>query len=344
MSHYFVFAGSFCPPTYGHLAIVQQAAGIFPQVTVLCSRAEDKQYWYSQEQCAKMWSAYDLPKNVMVTTYDEFTKQHVAGEDITLIRGIRGGADFDTEQKVIEYNTNKFGIRRYCYVVAEGNKADISSSAARASAKAVDLETLAKCVAPPIVNLLIETARQLKNLFLVVGQPAGGKSTFFACLGQMSDNVIWIDTDAISYSFKQMAKERFGEDLIKVAAERGQELSDFIGKQWLTALGDTIRAAKPDQHVFVECAYGLAEDKSIHRFVGNKVIYVGCDEVTQRKRVVDRGTPELEVFFDLIPGLNETRRIAQCEGLELYEVDTSKPLDQIEQTAKQFLTKLEVGR
>jgi pantetheine-phosphate adenylyltransferase len=341
MSQHFIFAGSFCPPTYGHLAVLNEAAKLFPFVSVVCSRDEGKSYWFSTKECVAMWQAYELPENVEVITYDEQVERAVKGEEITLIRGIRNGSDYATEQKVIELNSKLFGIKSYVYVLADNGLKDVSATVARQAAQKVDLKTLARCVAPAVVTRLLEVGRILKSVHMVVGQPGGGKSTFCRQLLKGNQDIFsWINTDEISCSLRSIAKAHFGEDLIKVAIGNSQELSDLIGDKWLELLGEKLRQVPPRQDVFVEVPYGLVADKRTQRFLGNKVIYVGCDRATQRARVIARGTPEHLPFFKVIPGLTETRQIAKREGLQLIEVDTSGSLDRLQGEIDKFLDKL----
>ena len=93
--------------------------------------------------------------------------------------------------------------------------------------------------------------------------------------------------------------------------------------------------------MFVEVAYGLVDDKRIQRFLGNRVVYIGCDEATQRSRVINRGTPEHEPFFSIIPNLAKTKEIAKCEGLSLLEVDTAGSTNHLVKAAQRLLTEIE---
>jgi dephospho-CoA kinase len=174
----------------------------------------------------------------------------------------------------------------------------------------------------------------------VVGQPGAGKSTLLGHLSKASKDVTWINTDDFSWSFRQMAEEHFGQDLVTVAIGRSQELANLVGAKWLIMLAESLKNTTPGKHVFVECAYGLVDDKRLYRFVGNKIVYVGCDEATQKQRVSKRGTPELMAFFDVIPGLKKTRSIAKRENLSLIEVDTGRNVEQIEEVCTDFLARI----
>jgi len=57
-----------------------------------------------------------------------------------------------------------------------------------------------------------------------------------------------------------------------------------------------------DCNAFVEIPIGLQSDKMMFRFVGVKVIHLGCDDNDiSRLRVILRKTPELLPFIERIP-------------------------------------------
>ena len=69
MKPIYVYPGTFCPPTYGHLRIVQRSADLFDRVLILCSVNSAKNAnWFTPEECRDFWLAYDLPDNVTVST------------------------------------------------------------------------------------------------------------------------------------------------------------------------------------------------------------------------------------------------------------------------------------
>lgn len=63
------------------------------------------------------------------------------------------------------------------------------------------------------------------------------------------------------------------------------------------------------------------------RFVGGKIIYIGCDEKQNLERVISRGTPQLSKFIQKIPNRKETVKIAEKYQLSASYIDTNCSLD-----------------
>ena len=101
-----VFPGSFDPPTYGHLNIIERASKIFEKVDVLISINPDKNYLFSEDERMKMIT--ELTKNYsnvtvhvwegLVVNYCKKTNANV------LIRGIRNSSDFAHEFDLSLFN------------------------------------------------------------------------------------------------------------------------------------------------------------------------------------------------------------------------------------------------
>lgn len=336
-----VFPGSFCPPTYGHLDIVMRASRIFERITIVCSRSEEKYYWFTQEECVQLWHSYKLPKNVDVITFEQARERGLVGSELLMIRGVRGGEDYAYEAEIMKYNHEKFEIDDFLYLISNPELKNISASRARALAEHSSLLELSQVVSPMTVTALLEHTLNIRNLFLVVGRPGAGKSTILEEICRQDSESRWINTDSYSDTLAPMAAEHFaGEDIVLLAIERPGELSALIGEQWLSLLARDLDAVRSARNVFVEVAYGLAADKRIYRFVGGKVLHLSCsDPDEQRRRILDRQTPELMPFFDIIPDLAESRQIAKQEKLTITELETDAD---ITKTVSELLKKLEV--
>lgn len=330
-----VYPGSFCPPTLGHLRIVERAAALLPEVVIVCSKDENKNNrWFREEECKDMWLAYQLPSNVSVHTFDELRGSPAS--EYVMIRGIRNADDYGHEQKVMELNNKRFGINNYLYLIAEPDFSEISSSLVRSEAEKLSLETLHHYVAPMIVSQLLEHVLCLNNLIMVVGKPASGKSTFLRMLGAIDVRNVVIETDQWSDSFKPLLKERFAcDDLIRLALERDQEVSHAIKEMWFAKLKESLGNVLERSNVFVEAAYGLSANKALFRFLGGRILYLGCedDEVNKRRMIV-RGTPELIPFLERIPNLEESQRIAQKNNLSFLVVNTLCKQEELEAKAR----------
>ena len=91
-----VFAGSFDPPTFGHLNIIERAQKLFPEIHVVIAVNNNKTYCFSGEErlemIQKLVSGWN---NVSVHLWDslivDYAKKIKAD---VLIRGVRNDNDF----------------------------------------------------------------------------------------------------------------------------------------------------------------------------------------------------------------------------------------------------------
>ncbi|NTW14361.1 MAG: adenylyltransferase/cytidyltransferase family protein [Candidatus Moranbacteria bacterium] len=342
MKPHIVYPGTFSPPTYGHYRIVQRAAALFPEMTILCSSNPEKTdgKWFSQEESKALWENYDLPENVTVETLTERKNKGVAYDPVVMVRGIRDEKDMPHEQAVMKLNNQEYGIDHFFYIFAEKKFADISSSKARQAAQELDLISLAKCVPPKIVTMLLEKVLDIDNLFMVVGRPGAGKSTFLNLLNGINGKNVHVDTDIVSKAVRPLITERFGADtdLVALAIDRQRELNDLIAERWLRILADTLKTVPKRANVFLEIPYGLNPGKELFRYVGSKVLYIGCETPQENAgRIVRRGNPEHVRFIESIPDKDQSSDIARNHGLQFLSVDSSGELDTLRERAVQFL-------
>ncbi len=94
-----IFAGSFDPPTYGHLNIIERASSHFDTIMVVIAVNKSKKYLFSEdERLSMVKELVKQYKNVEVYTCDrlivDFAREHDAN---VLLRGVRNTADFAYE-------------------------------------------------------------------------------------------------------------------------------------------------------------------------------------------------------------------------------------------------------
>jgi len=94
-----VFPGSFDPPTFGHLNIIERAALIFDELVVVVADNRQKKYLFSVEERLEMMKEIAKPvANVRITSWDSLIVDFLKKENIRiLIRGVRGMDDFSYE-------------------------------------------------------------------------------------------------------------------------------------------------------------------------------------------------------------------------------------------------------
>ncbi len=320
----FVFPGSFDPPTYGHLEIIRQASMIFPKITILCSINDSKKYWFSEDQRACLWSAYDLPENVQVQTFSEFISKHDFTKEIVMIRGLRDSADFEHEKQVLFRNLADFGVNKVLYIHTPAPFIDVSSSAVRACTTKLQLSQLHKYVAPKVVTALLEQRLHAKNVFMVVGNPGSGKSIFLREMCNKYDDVVAVFTDSYNVHIMPVLQKAFpGKTLESIVLEHANEYVDLVKDIWFEKLAEELLRIPPDKHVFIEIAYGMHDSKKMYRFFGGKIIYFRCSTEENIKRLHNRGTLEHIPLITAIPTESETRDIAKKERCEVYTIDTT---------------------
>ena len=91
-----VFAGSFDPPTYGHLNVIERASKLFDCVDVVISVNPDKKYMFNENERFEMLSEMIKPfSNVELHIWDGLIV--IYAEQVgakVLVRGIRTQNDF----------------------------------------------------------------------------------------------------------------------------------------------------------------------------------------------------------------------------------------------------------
>ena len=94
-----VFPGSFDPPTYGHLNVIQRASALFDKIDVLVSVNPGKSSLFSAEERVSLLKEMTKGlKNVEVHSCDTLVVEYARKIGAkALLRGIRNAADFSYE-------------------------------------------------------------------------------------------------------------------------------------------------------------------------------------------------------------------------------------------------------
>lgn len=315
----YVFIGSFCPPTYGHLHILEKACSMLPRVEILCAENPSKDNIFNLEERKEMWDSYNLPQNCIIKSLSDYKDTDLS--NVVVVRGLRNKDDVDLEQQVIVQN-KKLGIDKFMFILSDEPKSSISSSRSRWDAEHLNLINLSHAVSPTIATRMIEYYLGIKNLILVVGRPGGGKSTFLKWMTEADKRNIHINTDEFSENFIQLLIEAFGErDWIEMARKDEKKLIQVIGEPWMDMLKQKLKATPKDSNVFVEVAYGMQEHKGIYRMIGGKVLSISCGG-KNHERNDERGTPQIKDFIGTIPDEVQTHDICMRNKIKLTEIST----------------------
>ncbi len=339
MKGQFIFPGVFSPPTYGHFAIVKEAIKILSEITIVCStnKEKDKTRWFSEKECVDMWQYYDLPCNVKVATFAQALGKFDFSK-VVMIRGVRCEDDMEHERQVMKINKERFGINKIFYIWAKDDCVAVSATKTRRATCNLDFQALASYVAPGIVSILIERELNAKNVFMVVGRPGCGKSTFLKMMSDVSSQNIWIDTDECSREIRPILHAAFGKntDLVKLVSEDDSEVTEVIAKEWFNSLKKRLRQVPENSNIFLEVPYGLRPGKNMYKYLGNKIIYVHCDDDISHKRLDRRNTPKHKLLTRAIPDLQESRNICEREKLDLRVVNTNCSFDELRKRVIDF--------
>ncbi|MDY3721401.1 MAG: pantetheine-phosphate adenylyltransferase [Treponema sp.] len=103
-----VFAGSFDPPTNGHLDIIKRASGLFESVDVVVSVNPEKHTMFSEEERVQFLKELIKPfNNVSVHSYKGIIVNYAkeVGAKV-LVRGVRSANDFGYEFELALMNQN----------------------------------------------------------------------------------------------------------------------------------------------------------------------------------------------------------------------------------------------
>ena len=126
-----IYAGSFSPLHIGHLDVIRQAQKIFETVVVLRAINPDKST-----------PPFPLPKSFLrdmkidTEEYDGLISDYIKnleshGPDVTLIRGLRSGADLGYEQNLVAFLRNMHPEIKVVFFLCDPKYQHVSSSALR---------------------------------------------------------------------------------------------------------------------------------------------------------------------------------------------------------------------
>ena len=94
-----VFAGSFDPPTFGHLNIIERARKLFGEIHVVIAVNNNKKYLFSVEERVNFMKNLTAHwENVTVNTWDSLIVDYARKNNANVfIRGVRNTGDFSYE-------------------------------------------------------------------------------------------------------------------------------------------------------------------------------------------------------------------------------------------------------
>jgi pantetheine-phosphate adenylyltransferase len=94
-----VFPGSFDPPTFGHIDIIERASSLFDELVVVVANNRNKAYLFSpEERISMLEKIVKTWPNVSVVEWNNLIVDFMKERNIrVLLRGVRGTNDFSYE-------------------------------------------------------------------------------------------------------------------------------------------------------------------------------------------------------------------------------------------------------
>lgn len=103
-----IYAGSFDPPTYGHLDLVERASKLFPRVIVAVGVNRSRSPLFSIEERLSLMREISKPfSNVTVESFEGLLVDY--GKRVgarVIVRGLRAGTDFEYELQIAHANAD----------------------------------------------------------------------------------------------------------------------------------------------------------------------------------------------------------------------------------------------
>jgi pantetheine-phosphate adenylyltransferase len=103
-----IYAGSFDPPTYGHLDLVERAAKLFPRVIVAVGRHPAKTPLLNVDERLTLLREICAPyTNVEIDSFDGLLIEYGRSKSArVIVRGLRAATDFEYELQIAHANAD----------------------------------------------------------------------------------------------------------------------------------------------------------------------------------------------------------------------------------------------
>ncbi len=163
MSRIAVYAGSFDPPTKGHLWMMRQGALLFDELVVALAVNADKPGYLTMEQRRDVLEELlvELPGNVRLAVVEygfliDFAQEAQA---TFLLRGLRNTTDFEYEKTIARMNAQMEQRIQSVFLMAPSEFEQVSSSIVRGFVGFPGWERWAEACVPPAVCELLKRVK-----------------------------------------------------------------------------------------------------------------------------------------------------------------------------------------
>lgn len=153
-----LYAGSFDPPTNGHLWMIRRGAEMFDELVVTLAVNPDKRGFLPAERRLEALRSMvrDLPNVRVASVANGFLVDYAEREGARfLLRGIRNTIDFEYEKIMARMNARMAATVQSVFLVPPGELEEISSSVVRGFLKEPGCERWVRACVPDEVATII---------------------------------------------------------------------------------------------------------------------------------------------------------------------------------------------
>lgn len=160
-----VFAGTFDPPTNGHLDIIRRARQLFDRLIVAVGRNPEKQPFFTAEERVEMLREITRSmRNVSVEAYPGLTMDFARARGATVIlKGIRDSSDLGSELQQANVNQIAGNIETVFLLTSDQHALTSSTLIRQVVEFGADAERLARLVPASIARRLQKRLRERRR-------------------------------------------------------------------------------------------------------------------------------------------------------------------------------------
>lgn len=125
-----ICAGSFDPPTAGHINIIERGLKVFDRMIVAVARNTSKSSIFTPDERVEMLSEIFKDKqNVEIDSFDCLLVEYARRKGVhTILRGLRSAGDYEYESQIALANKTLDKDIEILYMMTEGKYAHLRSS------------------------------------------------------------------------------------------------------------------------------------------------------------------------------------------------------------------------
>ena len=155
-----IYPGSFDPPTFGHVDVVQRALHVFDKLIVAVAQNAGKDCLFTPEERVEMLTeSISHIEGVEVDSFDCLTVEYAKARKATaIVRGLRAVSDFEYEFQMALMNRKLDPSIETIYLMPKDTHIFLSSSLIKEIAM-FGGKDLSKFVPPPVESRLVEKFR-----------------------------------------------------------------------------------------------------------------------------------------------------------------------------------------